>query len=67
MTPLFAQTGAPLPSGGAEAVIWVLVAAVIVGLYLIVRRTRIKSRKHFLDRADRETEMRRSDPDMRDE
>ncbi len=67
MTALFAQTGASLPSGGAEAVVWVLVAALIVGLYLIIRRTRVKSRKHYLDRADRETETRRSDPDMRDE
>ncbi len=67
MTALFAQTGGSLPSGGAEAVVWVLVAALIVGLYLIIRRTRIKSRKHYLDRAYGETEIRRSDPDMKDE
>lgn len=66
MTPLFAQTGSPLPSGGAEAVIWVLVAAVIVGLYLVVRHTRIKSRRHYLDRARREEAIRRNDPDMKD-
>lgn len=66
MTPLFAQTGSPLPSGGAEAVIWVLVAAVIVGLYLVVRHTRIKSRRHYLDRVRREEEMRRNDPDMKE-
>lgn len=66
MTPLFAQTGSSLPSGGAEAVIWVLVAAVIVGLYLVVRRTRIKSRRHYLDRVKREEEVRRNDPDMKD-
>jgi hypothetical protein len=67
MSGLHLQTRSPLPSGGAEAVVWVLVAALIVGLYLVIRRTRIKSRKHYLDRADRETEMRRSDPDMKDE
>ena len=67
MTALFAQTGTSLPSGGTEAVVWVFVAALIVGLYLIIRRTRIKSRKHYLDRADGETKIRRSDPDMKDE
>jgi len=63
---VFAQTDSPIPSGGAEAVIWVLVAALIVGLYLIIRRTRIKSRKHYLDRAQREAQMRKNDPDMKD-
>ncbi|MCJ7780582.1 MAG: hypothetical protein MUQ27_07135 [Acidimicrobiia bacterium] len=66
MTPLFAQTGSPLPSGGAETVIWVLVAAVIVGLYLIVRRTRIKSRRHYLDRVKREEDVRRNDRDIKE-
>ncbi len=65
MTAPFARTGFSLPSGGADTVIWVLVAALIVGLYLIIRRTRIKSRNHYLDRADREADMRRDDPDMR--
>ncbi len=67
MTALFAQTGFSLPSGGAETVIWLLVAALIVGLYLIIRRTRIKSREHYLDRTQREDQMRRNDPDMKDE
>ena len=67
MSAVYLQTGSSLPSGGAEAVVWVLVAALIVGLYLVIRRTRIRSRKHYLDRAERETEMRRSDPDMKDE
>lgn len=67
MSAVHLQTGSSLPSSGAEAVVWVLVAALIVGLYLIIRRTRIRSRKHYLNRAERETEMRRSDPDMKDE
>ena len=67
MSAVYLQTGSSLPSSGAEAVVWVLVAALIVGLYLVIRRTRIRSRKHYLDRAERETEMRRSDPDMKDE
>ena len=67
MPSVFAQTDSPLPSGGADAIMWVLVATLIVGLYLIIRRTRIKSRKHYLNRAQRETEMRKNDPDMKDE
>ncbi len=67
MHSVFAQPGFSLPSGGAETVIWLLVAALIVGLYLIIRRTRIKSREHYLDRTQREDQMRRDDPDMRDE
>lgn len=62
-----AQTGFSLPDSGAEAVVWVLVAALIVGLYLIIRRTRIKSREHYLNRAKREDQIRRDDPDMRSE
>src|SRR5680860_1341311 len=42
---VFAQTGSSLPKGGAEAVVWLLVASVIIGLYLIIRRTRIKTRR----------------------
>jgi hypothetical protein len=67
MTSPFAQAGFSLPSGGAETVIWLLVAALIVGLYVIIRRTRIKSRNHYLDRAKREEHLRRDDPDMRSE
>lgn len=61
----FTRTGFSLPTGGAETIVWVLVAALIVGLYLIIRRTRIKSRNHYLNRAEREAEMRKNDPDMR--
>ncbi len=65
MFALFAQTSSPLPSGFAEVIVWLLVAAVIVGLYLVLRRTRIRSRRHYLDRAEREEQQRRNDPDMK--
>jgi hypothetical protein len=64
---VIAQTGSSLPSDGAETLVWLIVASVIVGLYLVIRRTRIKSRRHYLDRQERQDEMRRIDPDMRDE
>lgn len=66
MTAPFAQTGFSLPSGVADTVIWLLVGVLIVGLYLIIRRTRIKSRRHYLDRVKREEDVRRNDPDMKD-
>jgi heme exporter protein D len=62
-----AQTTTNLPAGGAETIVWLLVAAVIVGLYLVVRRTRNASRRDYLDRQRREKEMRKNDPDMRDD
>ncbi|MEN8114312.1 MAG: hypothetical protein ABFS21_07980 [Actinomycetota bacterium] len=65
MTVLLAVFGLALPDGGAEAVVSLLVAAVIAGLYFVIRRTRIKSRDHYLDRAQREEEQRRNDPDMK--
>jgi hypothetical protein len=67
MPALFVLIDSPVPSGGAEALVWVLVAALIVGLYLVIRHTRIKSRNHYLDRAKREGDMRKNDPDMKDE
>jgi len=66
MSSPIAQAATGLPSGGAETVVWLLVAAVIVGLYLVVRRTRNASRRDYLDRRRREEEMRKNDPDMRD-
>jgi len=67
MVPLLLQIGSPLPSGFAEVVVWLAVAAVIVGLYLVIRRTRARTQRHYLDREQREQQMRRNDPDMRDE
>ena len=65
MSDLPAAIAGALPEGGAEAVVWLLVAGVITGLYLLLRRTRTRSRQHYLDREQREEEMRRNDPDMR--
>jgi len=63
---VFAQTRSSLPSGSAEVAIWLVLAAVIVGLYLIIRKTRNTSRRHYLNRQQHEEEMKRRDPDMRD-
>jgi hypothetical protein len=60
-----AQNQINLPDGGAEAVVWVVIAAVIIGLYLVIRRTRLKSRDAYMNQAEREAEMRKNDPDMK--
>lgn len=65
MLSVIAQNEVNLPDGGAEAVVWVVIAAVIVGLYLIIRRTRLTSRDEYMDQAEREAEMRKNDPDMK--
>ncbi|MGB9357918.1 MAG: hypothetical protein WCC01_05100 [Acidimicrobiia bacterium] len=65
MLGVIAQNEVNLPDGGAEAVVWAVIAAVIVGLYLVIRRTRLRSRDEYLDQAEREAEMRKNDPDMK--
>lgn len=65
---LFAQTiaqesGWDLPSGG-EALFWLLGAGVIVGLYIIITRTRKKSYDEYFERQKRAKEQRLNDPDM---
>ena len=57
-----AQNEANLPNGGAEAVVWAVIAAVIVGLYFVIRRTRLTSRDEYMNQAEREAEMREIDP-----
>ncbi len=60
-----AQNQVKLPNGGAEVVVWAVIAVVIVGFYLIIRRTRLKSRDEYMDQAGREAEMHKNDPDMK--
>lgn len=57
------QSGWDLPSGG-EAFFWVLGAAVIVGLYIIISRTRKRSYNDYFERQKRAKEQRLNDPDM---
>jgi len=54
-----------LPGGGAETVIWVVLGAVLVGLYLLIRRTRRRSERAFMDARRREDQLRANDPDLR--
>jgi len=60
-----AQNQVSLPNSGAEAVVWAVIAAVIVGLYFVIRRTRLTSRDEYMNQAEREAEMREIDPDKK--
>jgi hypothetical protein len=66
--PLLAQSGFDLPqAGGGEIVVWLLLAAGIVGLFLIINRTRKRSFNDYMSRAEREAKMKANDPDMKQE
>ena len=63
MTPLqlLAQTeesGFRLPEG-AEWIVWVVFAAIVAGLWLVVRRTRRRAQEEYFARKRREQEERR--------
>ena len=63
---VLAQSGFSLPeAGGGEIVVWLLLAAGIVGLFLIINRTRKRSYQSYMGRARREAELRANDPDMK--
>ena len=57
-------TGLDLPEGGAEWIVWLLVAAVIVGLYLLVQRTRDRADRDYYERRRRAEEDMRNRPDL---
>jgi len=65
-TPVLAQSGFSLPeAGGGEIVVWLILAAGIVGLFLIINRTRKRSYRSYMDRAQREADLKANDPDMK--
>ncbi|MEN8238588.1 MAG: LPXTG cell wall anchor domain-containing protein [Actinomycetota bacterium] len=66
-TPVFAQSGFDLPQTGGGWVIWLLLSAGIIGLFVIINRTRKRSYRDYMDREKREAELRANDPDMKKE
>ncbi len=62
------ESGFNLPdTGSGEVLLWLLLAAGIVVLYLIVSRTRKRSYRDYIRRTDPEAELRSKDPDMKKE
>lgn len=62
---LFAQQSADLPeSGSAGTFTFLLIAGGTVALWFMIRNTRRKAHRHFMDRERREEEERLNDPDL---
>lgn len=55
-----------VPSG-AGLIVWLAVAAIFLGLYVIVRNTRRRTYDAYWDRKQAELDQRKNDPDMRTE
>lgn len=57
--------GFTLPSDGLGIVIWLFFAAVILGAYLLMKRTRQRFRDDYIRKLNWEKELRANDPDMK--
>jgi len=65
---LLAQETSTIPdAGGGAILIWLLLGAGIIGLYVVINRTRRRSYREYMSRAEREEELKANDPDMRQE
>lgn len=66
---IFAQSEVDLPTAAGDELgawlVWLLLAAGIVGLFVIINRTRKRTYRHYMDKATREAEMKANDPDMK--
>lgn len=63
---LLAQETSTIPqAGGGAILVWVLLGAGIVALWVFINRTRKRSYEDYMSRAEREEEMKRNDPDMK--
>jgi hypothetical protein len=63
---LLAQETSTIPdAGGGAILIWLLLGAGIIGLYVVINRTRRRSYREYMSRAERDEELKANDPDMR--
>lgn len=51
--------------GGGAVVMWVILAAGIVGLYVVISRTRKRSYRTYMTRSEREAAIKANDPDLK--
>ncbi|NNK91305.1 MAG: hypothetical protein HKO87_02630 [Acidimicrobiia bacterium] len=65
LTVLTAYQDLPDPEEGVAAwIVWIVMLAVIIGLYLLITRTRRKASEEYWRRRQAEEEARKNDPDM---
>lgn len=57
--------GFTFPDNGVGIVIWIILAAVIFGAYMAIKRTRQRFREDYIRKLNWEKELRENDPDMR--
>ncbi len=63
---VLAQETSTIPDAGGGAIfVWLLLGAGIIGLYVVINRTRKRSYRDYMSRAQREEELKANDPDMR--
>ena len=63
---VFAQETSTIPDAGGGAIfVWLILGAGIVGLYVVVTRTRRRSYREYMSHEDREAELKANDPDMK--
>jgi len=65
---MLAQETSTIPEAGGGAIfVWLLLGAGIIGLYVVISRTRKRSYREYMSRAQREEALKANDPDMRQE
>ena len=59
------EGGFTLPDNGVGIVIWIIIAAVLLGAYVLINRTRQRFREDYIRKLNWERELRENDPDMK--
>jgi predicted LPLAT superfamily acyltransferase len=61
----FADTDSIIPEETSARVVWAVIAAVILGLYFLMKSARRKATQEYWDRRKADEERIANDPDMR--
>ncbi len=61
----FADSDSIIPEETSARVVWAVIAAVILGLYFLMKSARRKATQEYWDRRKAEEERIANDPDMR--
>mgnify|MGYP001555556753 CR=1 FL=1 len=61
----FADSNSIIPEETSARVVWAVIAAVILGLYFLMKSARRKATQEYWDRLKDEEERIANDPDMR--
>jgi len=63
---LLAQESSTIPEPGCGAIlVWILLGTGIAALYVVITRTRRRSERDYLSRADRDADLKANDPDLK--